>query len=187
MRVLILYFTREGQTGRIADKIAARLIEASHAVECRDGNSQSAGFDLAAYDAVIVGASIHYGHHSLAAHLWAFRHRKMLATKPGAFFSVSLTGGGPGARPLVAQKYLNAYLSRTRWQPQLTAIFGGALPYSRYTPFTRQLVRMFVRMAGGDTDASRDYEYTDWGAVEDFADRFLGSLKAPESADFATG
>ena len=175
MRLLLLYFTREGQTGRIAERIAARLAEAGHDVDRRDG-AQSADLDAMAYDAVIVGASIHYGHHSIAAHLWAFRHRKALAAKPGAFFSVSLTGGGPGARPLVAQKYLNAYLSRTRWQPRTTASFGGALPYSRYTPFTRQLVRLFVRMAGGDTDASRDYEYTDWQAVERFTDSFIAHL-----------
>ncbi|BBL73062.1 flavodoxin domain-containing protein [Methylomagnum ishizawai] len=178
MRILIVYFTREGQTGRIAERIAARLAGAGHRVDCRAG---AAAIDPAAYEAVIVGASIHYGHHSLAAHLWGFRHRKALAGRPAAFFSVSLTGGGPGARPLVARKYLDAYLSRTRWRPPLTAIFGGALPYSRYTPFTRGLVRLFVRMAGGDTDASRDYDYTDWKAVDGFAEDFLARAVAPES------
>ena len=178
MRLLVVYFTREGQTDRIAERIAARLADAGHAVDCRDGAAESAALDPRAYDAVIVGASIHYGHHSLAAHLWGFRHRKTLAARPSAFFSVSLTGGGPGARPWVARKYLRAYLSRARWRPALTACFGGALPYSRYTPFTRGLVKLFVRMAGGDTDASRDYEYTDWAAVDGFADGFLARLDA---------
>lgn len=186
MRVLVLYFTREGQARRIADRIAARLIESGHVADCRDGAAYLDTLDWAAYDGIIVGASIHYGHHSLAAHWWAFRHRRELAAKPSAFYSVSLTGGGPGARPLVAQKYLDAFLSRTGWHPPLTAIFGGALPYSRYTPFTRGLVKLFVRMAGGDTDASRDYEYTDWAAVAAFADRCMESWASAPQAGSAT-
>ena len=30
-------------------------------------------------------------------------------------------------------------------------------------------MRMIVRREGGPTDASRDYEYTDWDAVDAFA------------------
>ena len=34
------------------------------------------------------------------------------------------------------------------------------------------MMRMIVGHAGGDTDITRDYEYTDWDAVERFADAF---------------
>ena len=34
------------------------------------------------------------------------------------------------------------------------------------------MMRLIVGAAGGDTDTSRDYEYTDWQAV----DRFAGAL-----------
>jgi menaquinone-dependent protoporphyrinogen oxidase len=33
-----------------------------------------------------------------------------------------------------------------------------------------------MRSAGGDTDTSRDHEYTDWEAVSAFADRFSARL-----------
>jgi menaquinone-dependent protoporphyrinogen IX oxidase len=33
-------------------------------------------------------------------------------------------------------------------------------------------VRAFAAIGGHDTDASRDYDYTDWKAVEDFATAF---------------
>jgi menaquinone-dependent protoporphyrinogen oxidase len=42
-------------------------------------------------------------------------------------------------------------------------------------------MRFIVRMARGDTDTSRDYEYTDWSAVERFASEFAARL-APERA-----
>ena len=36
---------------------------------------------------------------------------------------------------------------------------------------------VFVGLGGGETDTSRDYEYTDWVAVERFAGEFAQRLK----------
>ena len=33
----------------------------------------------------------------------------------------------------------------------------------------RRIMRSIVRKEGGDTDLTRDYEYTDWAAVDQFA------------------
>lgn len=38
-------------------------------------------------------------------------------------------------------------------------------------------MRMIVGIAGGETDTTRDYEYTDWDAVERFVDAFAQRLK----------
>jgi menaquinone-dependent protoporphyrinogen oxidase len=38
-------------------------------------------------------------------------------------------------------------------------------------------MRMIVGIAGGDTDMTQDYEYTDWNAVDRFADEFAQRLK----------
>jgi len=37
-------------------------------------------------------------------------------------------------------------------------------------------MKRIARKSGGDTDTSRDYEYTDWAAVDDFAQRFVTDL-----------
>lgn len=176
MRILVLYSTHEGQTGRIAERIAQQLAEAGHAVDCHDGDAAPENLDPAAYDAVLVGAAIRYGRHSSTLRKLIRRHRAAFSSRPGAFFSVSLSAGGPGAKPEAAARYVRTFLKQTRWQPELATSFAGALPYTRYAPFTRFLVRQFVRMAGGDIDTSRDYEYTDWKAVEGFTERFLRSL-----------
>ena len=55
---------------------------------------------------------------------------------------------------------------------------GGALPYSKYPAWKRLLMLAFVGLAGGDTDMSRDYEYTDWDGVDRFADAFARPLDA---------
>jgi len=118
------------------------------------------------YAGVIVGASVHYGHHPawLAAFL---RKNPVPAACKSAFFSVSLSAN---------QNYAERFLRQTDWAPQLTAVFAGALAYSKYGPIKRFAVRAFAAIAGHDTDTSRDYDYTDWQAVERFATAFSRGL-----------
>jgi BON domain len=52
---------------------------------------------------------------------------------------------------------------------------AGALPYTRYGWLKRQMVKRIVEKAGSeDTDTTRDYEYTDWNDLRDFAQDFVG-------------
>ena len=166
-RVLILYATVEGQTARVAARIAQRLRERGHAVESRRAEPAGMGLNLAGFDAVIVGASVHYGRHPAHLRAWLREQRADLAALAGAFFSVSLSAR---TKPIAAQRYLRRFLRQAAWQPQQTATFAGALPYSKYAAWKRLLMVAFVALAGGDTDTSRDYEYTDWDAVQRFAD-----------------
>lgn len=171
-RTLILYATTEGHTARIAERIAQVLRDQGHAVEAHPADATPVGLNPAAYDGVIVGAPIHYGRHPGYLRALVRGHRTALAKQPGAFFSVSLRASGPGAKPEAARRHLETILRQVGWRPQQTATVAGALQYSKYDVFKRLLMRMFVGVAGGDTDTSRDYEYTDWDAVERFADAF---------------
>ncbi|HET7670763.1 MAG TPA: menaquinone-dependent protoporphyrinogen IX dehydrogenase [Burkholderiales bacterium] len=175
-KILILYATVEGQTARIASRLGQHLLAAGHSVQAVQAHPGSPIPSLAAYEAVLVGASVHYGHHPgfLAGALK--RQRDTLRSRPCAFFSVSLSADGPGAKPEAAGRYARTFLRRIGWQPHQTATFGGALRYTQYPAWKRWLVGLFVRVAGGDTDQSRDYEYTDWRAVEQFAHAFDRSL-----------
>lgn len=161
--ILILYATAEGQTARIARHIAERLSGPGHSadlVEAHAGEQIPAPAD---YDAVIVGASVHYGRHPAWLAMALRRHGAALGTRPGAFFSVSL-----GANP----EYATSFLSRARWRPDTVATFAGALKYRQYGWFKRLLVQAFARIGGHETDVSHDHEYTDWNAVARFANAF---------------
>jgi len=175
-RYLILYATIEGQTARIAERMTASLRNKGHVVELHSADAVPAGLEFAAFDGIIIGAAIHYGHHPSYLRTLVRRHRDALAARPSGFFSVSLSGGGPGAKPKAAKRYLDKFLRQTGWHPDQAASFGGALKFSRYGGFKRMLMIIFVGLAGGDTDTSRDYEYTDWEAVERFADAFAHRL-----------
>ena len=167
-RVLIFYATTEGHTARVAERIAKRLQDKGHRVELRRAHSARASLDLAEYGTVIVGAPVHYGRHPGHLRSLLRKHRAALAARPGAFFSVSLSARN---KPQAAQRYLQTFLRQVGWRPRQTATFAGALPYSKYAPWKRLLMIAFVCLAGGDTDTSRDHEYTDWDAVDRFADR----------------
>ena len=49
---------------------------------------------------------------------------------------------------------------------------AGAIPFSRYGRFTRWIVLRTARRKGRDLDPARDYEFTDWDAVDELARRF---------------
>ena len=161
---LILYASVEGHTERIARRMAELLRGRGHSVDLvRTGRE----IDLSRYAGVVVGASVHYGHHP--GSLATFLHRNAAALAPckGAFFSVSL-----GAK----ERYATKFLRRAGWRPQLTAVFAGALQYSKYGPIKRRVVQAFAAIGGHDTDTSRDYDYTDWKAVDSFATAFSAIL-----------
>ena len=163
---LVLYASVEGQTARIAGRIAAGLRSRGHQVQL----ARDAPADWSRYRGVIVGASVHYGHHP-AALARALRAAHLPSAKT-AFFSVSL-----GAK----ERYATRFLRKARWHPQLVAVFAGALKYSMYGPLKRLVVRAFAAIAGHDTDTSRDYEYTDWDAVDAFAAAFSSQLRRNNS------
>lgn len=173
-RILLLYASVEGQTALIAERMAHALREKGHSVDLAPADAQA---DFAAYDGVIIGASIHYGHHPADLRALVRRRREVIAARPNAFFSVSLSAGGPRPKPAAAQRYIDKFLRKTGWQPQLVASIAGAVKYSVYGPIKKRVMIVFVGLGGGETDTSRDYEYTDWAAVERFAGEFAQRLK----------
>jgi menaquinone-dependent protoporphyrinogen oxidase len=177
--VLIVYATTEGHTARVAERMAERLRAKALSVALHRAARGVALPDLARHDGVIVGASVHYGRHPAYLRAQLRERRSVLAAIHAAFFSVSLSAGGPGAKPEAAQRYVAAFLRGVSWRPAQVTAFGGAAQYSKYGWFKRLLMIAFIGLAGGDTDTSRDYEYTDWEAVDRFADEFARPIGRP--------
>jgi menaquinone-dependent protoporphyrinogen oxidase len=165
-RILILHASVEGQTARIAARLADDLRAKGHAVALCDARDD---VDPAAHDAVVIGASVHYGRHPARLRRFVRNHVRALETRPSAFFSVSLSGN---------ERYGADFLRRAGWRPALIASFVGALRYSRYGWFERRLVQAFARMGGHSTDTSRDHDYTNWAAVSRFAESFAAHFGA---------
>ena len=91
-------------------------------------------------------------------------------------------GRRPGGKPAIAQGYIDAFRQHTGWKPDEATSIAGALRYSRYGFFVKLMMKLIVAHAGGETDSSRDYEYTDWAVVDRFAEAFAERLQAQPPA-----
>jgi len=170
--ILIVYGTAHGQTERVAHRIGRALTDSGHAVTIQKGDRLAPDLTLGAYDGFVVAGSVRVGRYQTYLGTFVRDHITRLNAAPSAFVSVSgAAGGGPDGFK-AAQGYIDKFLSQTGWSPWLVRSFGGELAYTRYNPVTRWIMKMISRRTGGPTDTSRDYDFTDWAAV----DRFGGEL-----------
>jgi menaquinone-dependent protoporphyrinogen oxidase len=86
--------------------------------------------------------------------------------------SLSAAGSQPRQRKN-ARRCADAFLHETGWDPGMVRLVAGELAYSRYGYFTRQMMRFVAWREGGDTDVSRDYEYTDWQRLRSDVETFV--------------
>jgi menaquinone-dependent protoporphyrinogen oxidase len=176
-RILVLYASTHGHTAKIAARIAAAFEADGATVDLHELGAKKSQPALPDYDAVILGGSVHAGHHQRALVKWAERHHTALDLNPSAFFSVSLTAADDAEEARVATRgYLDDFVEKTGWTPSRSATFAGALQYREYDIATRALMRLLMRRVHHPTDASQDYDYTDWDAVERWAHELAATL-----------
>jgi len=177
-RILVLFGTGEGQTARVAARLADALGARGHDATSVDVAQRPDDLAVTDYDAVLVGASIHVGAHQSAVKRFVAAEREALDDRPTGFFQVSLTAALPDEEsPAQAAAYVDEFVEETGWHPDRIGVFGGALRYSQYGFLKRALIRQVAKRTTGDTDTSRDYEYTDWDEVEAFAADFAAFVE----------
>ncbi len=170
MKALILYSTRDGQTQKIASALAETIRQQQ---PCDVLNIQDAAVpDWTLYDRVLIGASIRYGHFQPVVETFVKQHLPALQQRTSGFFSVNLTARKPEKRSPETNAYTRKFLLQSPWQPDCCAVFAGALYYPRYRWFDRVMIQLIMRMTGGETDATKEVEYTDWQQVSRFAHEF---------------
>ena len=152
-----------------------------HAVDINDDVGASDPTPIA-YDVVVAGASIHGGHHQENLVRWARAHGPSLNMMPSAFFSVCLTAvDDTDEAHATTRDHLDDFEERTGWTPRRRTTFAGALQYREYGFLTRLVMRVLMKRGDHPTDTRRDYDYTDWEAVEAFA-RDCAALPARAAA-----
>jgi menaquinone-dependent protoporphyrinogen oxidase len=182
MKVIVLYGSFDGQSRDIAYRIAEVIGRGGHQVQVVPAQAKGIHDRIEAADAVIVGGAVRYGHHQKALERAVRDNYVAIVERPNAFFSVCMSAAGPHAKPATAWSYVDDFITRTGWQPGSIVSFAGALKWSRYGPLMKLMMRFIVGMNGGDTDTSRDHEYTDWNAVERFAAEFEYPLRERRAA-----
>jgi len=182
--VLVVYASRNGQTRKVAERIASVLRARRHSVELLDAEHAPRGFDLRRFQAVLVGSPIHAQGYLGPIVRFVREQRAALDALPTLFFSVGLavlskTSDGRAQTMEIVERFVR----ETGWRPGRVELVAGALPYTQYNFLVRFVMRRISRAEGGDTDTSRDYEYTDWNAVDRFALEFVDALPVPAGTE----
>ncbi|MEN3930270.1 menaquinone-dependent protoporphyrinogen IX dehydrogenase [Microvirga sp. W0021] len=168
-KILILFSSTDGHTRQVVDYMISKL-PPEHAVTIENIDEEKA-VQLESYDAVLMAASIRYGHFSKASIRFANKNASTLNMMPSAFFGFCLTARKPHKRTPETNVYLRKFLQRTGWSPKISAAIAGGLFYPRYKWFDRIAIQMIMRMTGGETDTRKEIVYTDWTQVDDLTDR----------------
>jgi menaquinone-dependent protoporphyrinogen oxidase len=176
-KFLIVYGSTEGHTKQIAQAMASAIYRDGHQVDLRDSKDVRKETIVDRYDGVLVGGSIHAGDYQGSLREFAKLNRDVLDRAPSAFFSVSLAAADLDDE---ARAELDAIVDKfareTGWRPKRVEMIAGALVYTQYNFFIRRIMKMIVKQQGRtELDTSRDYDFTDWDAVEAFARDFARS------------
>jgi len=166
-KTLVLYHSGYGHTRKIAEHIGARLREKDMDAFAAALDDES--IDPADYDRIILGASIRNGKHKPAVHDFIRRHQALLGARPSGFFSVNLVARKPGKDTPETNPYVQAFLEKCPWTPDLVGVFAGNLDYQRYSFMDRNIIRFIMWLTRGPTDPQTNAEFTDWDEVDRFA------------------
>ena len=175
-RILVVYGTTDGHTAKVAGVIADTLRAQGAVVHVHQSGRSDCHPN--GYDGVIVAAPVRAGRYQKSVRRWVRAHAGALNARTTAFVSVCL--GVLQKDPAVdrtLKTILSGFLAEAGWQPAITKPVAGALLYTRYNWFIRRVMKRIAAKAGGDTDTTRDYVYTDWQDLRRFTEEF-GSLVA---------
>lgn len=186
MTAAVLYATREGHTRKVAERIAADLRLRGALVDLFDLR-KCADPDWSRYSAACLAASVHIGHHEPEMIAFATRHRETLVRLHAAFVSVTLSEAGAEdpkrseterrASARDAQRMIDVFVRDTGWTPDHALAVAGALAYTKYNFLVKFLLKRIARKEGAPTDTSRDYEFTDWPALDRFVEQFAAQVR----------
>lgn len=167
-KILIIYSTKDGQTLKICQALQTDIEQNGKQVTLV--SIDDAGkVDLASFEKIVIGASIHYGRHHPTIHAFITRNQSILDSKPNAFFSVNVVARKPEKRQADTNPYLKKFLKSISWQPKQIAVFAGKIDYPSYNFVDRTVIRMIMWLTKGPTDPSAIVEFTDWDQVRSFA------------------
>ena len=179
-RILVLYATREGQTEKVASRIAQHLRDGDAEVVLANAADAPAvgGLDLRDFDLLVFGASMHAGGLEQELTSYVNANAGPVSRYRRAFFLVLLSAAtrDPGLREASLADAIAKMDEQLDVDFEDVEMIAGALMYSKYPLPLRWLMRRLAKKAGGDTDTSRDYEYTDWEQVARYARRLLAML-----------
>ena len=178
MRAAVFFATREGQTRKIAERIADDLRAHEMEVDLHDVRTLRAPIDWAGYTTVCVAASVHAGHHereiisspaAIVTNCTVTRPFFCRSRSPKRAPRIRVRQPSVGrGRPPMLIAWLMCLSRKPVGNRYVRLRVAGELAYSKYNLLVRFFMKRIARAQRAPTDTSHDYEFTDWAAVDRF-------------------
>jgi len=169
---LLIYSTTDGHTKKISLKIQ-EIIETKGQKATLLPIEEITTTILDSHDKIVIGASIRYGKHQKIVADFIEQKKTTLEIKPSAFFTVNLVARKPEKCQPDTNPYIIKFLTQLNWQPSLQGVFAGKLDYQKYGFIDRNMIRFIMWMTKGPTDPKTNIEFTNWEAVDQFANNVV--------------
>jgi menaquinone-dependent protoporphyrinogen oxidase len=162
MTVLVTAASRHGSTYEIAEAIGRALAERGVEADVRRPEDVE---DVAAYDAVVLGAAVYMGKWVEDARRFVDEHAEALAARPTWLFSSGPIGDPPKPD---AEEAVQVDDVVARAHARDHRVFAGKVDRSRLSLAERAVIRV-VRASEGD--------YRDWAAIDAWAAGIAEALR----------
>ncbi len=167
--ILISYGTSYGHTEKVVRRMSQVLHNHGHSVSAYRADLLPPDICIGTCDACIVAGSVISGKHQRYLLDFVRQHAGELNATISAFISVS---GSARDAPDQARRCAESFVRDAGWRPTFIYCVAGAMAFTRYNWLLRLIMKLISRSHGGPTDTSRDYDLTDWPAL----DRFTAQL-----------
>ena len=174
--LLFIYSTVDGHTLEICERLKDIVEAHGHVVSLVELGAGPAP-DPAAFDGVVIGASVRYGKHRPEVAAFMNRHAERLQAVQAAFFSVNAVARKPEKRSPDTNPYVRKFLEGLSFEPRTIEIFGGKIDYPRYSRWDRAMIRLIMWITKGPTDPDAVVDFTDWQQVEAFGERIARACR----------
>ena len=164
---ILIYSSIDGQTLKISEYVKEKCKKTT-SFELKPIHDVK-NISLNKYEIIIIGASIRYGKHNSEIAKLVKDNLEILNNKKTAFFSVNAVARKQGKDLSSNNPYVIKFLNKTKWKPNIAAVFAGKIDYPKYKFFERMIIRFIMFITKGPTDTSKSYEFTDWLKVDEFA------------------
>ncbi len=167
-KVAIVFASVGGQTRKIAFYMEAKLQEYGYSTRLVDLSKPIMPLP-SSVDTIIYGSPIYRGQSRRAVRNWVRQNKRYLVSAKSALFTVSLNAADRHERARGEDdRLLREFMDQSGWVPDYAASFAGDLQYLNYSWLIKRVMKGIAARAGGDTDTSKNFEYTNWNQVDSF-------------------
>jgi len=178
-KVLVIYWSHDGRTARIARCICRVIAEAGHsATMMQVAEAAGEGVDFKQYDLAILGCGLRYGEFSREFRDFVNENKAVLDAMPNSMFNVTAIARNPIKATVAGNVYARKFMENNPWKPKEMVCFGGKVDYPRCGPIDRFCIWLIMSITQGPRDTHARHEFTRWDEVEAYARHCVELLEA---------